>query len=441
MGSLKYRLIALLGLVAAMMARPALADSGKNLFFNEDFNGNGQTCGTCHREDGGQLLAFGPGFAQQLFVENPSDPLFVPLNSADTLGNDFTRMFADGTVPIPIRVPNNVEVFPVTPDAIVHYDAQGAYILVHRKTPSVLNIALKSELMLDGREGQDLERQALDAAATHFGPNHVPPTIMQRQKLASFQEKQFSDQAMKKLAKHGMSRALPPAMTPEEEVGRAMLSPGGKCYQCHGGPNLDQTADDNVVNSFINSFIAPGALPAGQSFATNFSGSNIIHSQLSGAPAHEFGNPIFMVVVHNVDDDGNPAPDEFGVMTRTMFTSDPGAVFNQDANGNARSCASDLSNCFVNGLFGDFLRESFVIPSLWDVGDKLAAGHSFFHHGQAHDLDAVMDVYEDLFLQTAFGMGLLTGSPGGFDWLIITPEERAGVIAYISNRMRSDDSN
>ncbi|MCC6643325.1 hypothetical protein IT411_01115 [Candidatus Peregrinibacteria bacterium] len=440
---MKIRLLlfmGMLGVVNLLTISEAQGASGKKLFFERDFNGNGQTCGTCHREDDNQLMAFGPGFAEDLFACDPNDPLFVLLNSADAESGDFSRMFADGTIPIPRYVPANVEVIPVTPDAIVHYDDEGkAFIYVHRKTPSILNIALKSELMLDGREGQDLERQALNAAQTHFGPDHVPPTPQQQAKLAKFQEKQFSDPAMKKLAKNGKLRKLPAAHGPLEKVGKAMLSPGGKCYQCHGGPNLDETSDDNVVNSFINTFVMPGALPSGQHFSTNFSGSNVVHSQLSGAPAHEFGNPIFMFVIHNVDENGDSAPDEFGVLTRTMFGSDPGAIFNLDANGNARSCQSDLSNCFVNGLFGDFLRESFVIPSLWDIGDKLAAGHTFFHHGQAHNFEQVLEVYVDLFEQTKLGMGLLTGNPGNFENLSLTQEEIEGTILYMTKRMRSDN--
>ena len=45
----------LLGFVAACKTTPpppddlALIEKGRQLFFNETFNGNGRTCGTCHR--------------------------------------------------------------------------------------------------------------------------------------------------------------------------------------------------------------------------------------------------------------------------------------------------------------------------------------------------------------------------------------------------------
>lgn len=45
---------------------------GRNSFFNETFNGNGRTCGTCHREDGN--LTIDAEFIDDL---PPNDPIFV----------------------------------------------------------------------------------------------------------------------------------------------------------------------------------------------------------------------------------------------------------------------------------------------------------------------------------------------------------------------------
>jgi hypothetical protein len=45
---------------------------GRNIFFNEAFNGNGRTCGTCHREQ--ESLTIGTDFIADL---PPDDPLFV----------------------------------------------------------------------------------------------------------------------------------------------------------------------------------------------------------------------------------------------------------------------------------------------------------------------------------------------------------------------------
>lgn len=49
-----------------------LITQGRNSFFNGTFNGNGRTCGTCHREDNN--LTIDPDFIATL---SPTDPLFV----------------------------------------------------------------------------------------------------------------------------------------------------------------------------------------------------------------------------------------------------------------------------------------------------------------------------------------------------------------------------
>jgi len=49
-----------------------LITRGRQSFFNETFNGNGRTCGTCHRENGN--LTIDPEFIEDL---SPNDPLFV----------------------------------------------------------------------------------------------------------------------------------------------------------------------------------------------------------------------------------------------------------------------------------------------------------------------------------------------------------------------------
>jgi cytochrome c peroxidase len=50
----------------------SLVTQGRNIFFNEVFDGNGRTCGTCHREDNN--LTIDPTFISTLA---PNDPLFV----------------------------------------------------------------------------------------------------------------------------------------------------------------------------------------------------------------------------------------------------------------------------------------------------------------------------------------------------------------------------
>lgn len=57
---------------AAQNAQQQLIARGKNLFFNETFNGNGRTCGTCHPAENN--LTIDPAFIATL---PPTNPLFV----------------------------------------------------------------------------------------------------------------------------------------------------------------------------------------------------------------------------------------------------------------------------------------------------------------------------------------------------------------------------
>lgn len=58
--------------VAPTDPQEALIAKGRDIFFNETFNGNGRTCGTCHREENNFTLD--PAFIATL---PPNDPLFV----------------------------------------------------------------------------------------------------------------------------------------------------------------------------------------------------------------------------------------------------------------------------------------------------------------------------------------------------------------------------
>lgn len=53
-------------------SRQALIEKGRKIFFNETFNGNGRTCGSCHREEAN--FSINPAFIATL---PPNDALFV----------------------------------------------------------------------------------------------------------------------------------------------------------------------------------------------------------------------------------------------------------------------------------------------------------------------------------------------------------------------------
>jgi hypothetical protein len=61
---------------------PTPVDRGREIFFNETFDGNGRTCGTCHREEDNFGLT--PAFIATL---PPDDPLFVAETNPDLAEN------------------------------------------------------------------------------------------------------------------------------------------------------------------------------------------------------------------------------------------------------------------------------------------------------------------------------------------------------------------
>ena len=63
----------------------SLVEQGADLFFNETFDGNGRTCGTCHPAENN--FTIDPPFIQKLHEENPYHPLFVA-EFVDSLNSD-----------------------------------------------------------------------------------------------------------------------------------------------------------------------------------------------------------------------------------------------------------------------------------------------------------------------------------------------------------------
>ena len=83
--------IAMIGLLAILISAcnsipppepPTLVESGEQLFLNETFNGNGRTCGTCHRPTDNFGLT--PAFIAAL---PDDDPLFIAETNPDLAAN------------------------------------------------------------------------------------------------------------------------------------------------------------------------------------------------------------------------------------------------------------------------------------------------------------------------------------------------------------------
>jgi cytochrome c peroxidase len=254
--------------------------SGKQLFEEATFGGNGRTCSTCHGEETGTVS---PADAQARFAEDPSDPLFVGDGSDDGAGNGVSRMLADATVLITLPLPPNVH---------LAGDPAATSVTVRRGIPTTLNTpALDPVLMYDGRE-PTLESQALHAIEGHAQAT-IAPTPDELQRIAELQQTEdfFTSPALRAYAHGGPAPVLPAGHTAKEKRGRRFfdsvpIGPGdakqGLCALCHSGPML------NEVNSFNPLPVPPFFVPAGTRF------QSVLVSELN-----EANNPVYDFVISN----------------------------------------------------------------------------------------------------------------------------------------------
>jgi len=316
--------------------------SGRDLFEDETFGGNGRTCTTCHADSG----TLTPAAAQARFAADPSDPLFRSLDSDDGVGSSYARLQHSATIRITLPLPPNARIL----------EQPGATsVTLTRGIPTTNNVALEPVLMLDGR-APDLETQAIGAVHSHY-QNTIEPTPAEAIRIAQFERtKLFSSDSLRTFA-HDPERvpALPPGTTESEQRGRTFFvdGPRGLCAQCHSGPMLNITNDLNIVQ------------PGGSRFSTAF--------------VSELNHPANPVLTYQFDlADGR---------TITMPSPDPGrALITGNPCGDVSTVCNDVTALAV-----------FKIPTLWGV-PKTAP---YFHDNSAPTLEAVVDHYEIYFTLTA----------------------------------------
>lgn len=126
----------------------ALVAQGRQIFHNETFNGNGRTCGTCHRADNN--FTIDPNYIMKL---PPTDPLFVA-----------------ETNPALVELENPVL---MRKHGLILTNVDGPGIDVFRSVPHTLALAttIKSELIADGGE---FESDATMANATGWSGDGAP---------------------------------------------------------------------------------------------------------------------------------------------------------------------------------------------------------------------------------------------------------------------------
>lgn len=85
--------LGMLSATAASAQSPALIERGRQLFFNETFNGNGRTCGTCHPATNNFTI-------DRAFVRTlpPSDPLFIVRSTKELRDIEIKQFLRDGII-------------------------------------------------------------------------------------------------------------------------------------------------------------------------------------------------------------------------------------------------------------------------------------------------------------------------------------------------------
>lgn len=198
-----------------------LVERGRRLFFEETFDGNGRTCGTCHREEHGLALD-----AEAIEALPPEDPLFV-FEAVPALAD-----LEDGRM--------------LRERGLVLANADG-FDLPHvfRSVPSILNVAFTAPYGWSG-EFPTLRAFARGAVEQHFpktlarrpGVDFRVPTEGELDALAAFMGSITSGHD-EEVIRHPTPDNLAPLLdTGEERRGMEVFFGKGKCAACHSGPAL-----------------------------------------------------------------------------------------------------------------------------------------------------------------------------------------------------------
>ena len=192
---------------------PSLVDEGARLFFQETFDGNGRTCGTCHPATASFTLT--PAFIAAL---PPDDPLFVAERVPELAGLEEPALMHGARA----LILENVDGFDQPP--------------VFRGVPHVFNVALTAPFGWSGSI-PTLEDFADRAVAQHFpktlarvpGVDFRPPTPHERDALAAFMESLT-------LPPDGIVELAALVTSAAAARGEDLFFGAAKCSVCHGGP-------------------------------------------------------------------------------------------------------------------------------------------------------------------------------------------------------------
>lgn len=334
---------------------------GERLFSTETFGGNGRACSTCHELDGFGTVT--PATVQRRYLEDPDGPLFRPIDSDGGFGRSYRRLRERATMRISFDLPTHR----ATGLSVRKCDAPAATtVVLERGSPTVFNMALEDHLMLDGRDGGDLDVQALNAVHTHAEPGREP-TDEELAEIAAFQRALFSHEALRAFAAGGPPPDLPPGRTPAQVRGRVFFEPDRQCGICHSGPMLNRTSSFHPFVTgfaFESTLVGLGPLARDEAFRWCF--------------------------VDPASDRVVPGPDgQNQVFSRAV--PDPGLAIIAGATPVVRRDGSP--EAISNELLAKEAGPLFKIPTLWGTPDTAP----YFHDNSARDLTEVLIHYNFMF--------------------------------------------
>ena len=242
-------------------AQQVLIAAGRQSFFNDTFQGNGRTCGTCHREDGNLTI-------DAEFMANlpPNDPLFVaefvPALAANFENPVLMRKFG--------LILENVDGFgnPGVMRGVPHTLA----LLPNTLTPAPIDgtnpaVLERTGWSGDGAPGTGTLREFIIGAVTQHYPkslNRTPgvdfilPTVAQLDSLEAFQKSLGRRQDLvlsgpgalslkNEVARRGQEIFMNPGNVPGLFVGSN--AGAGKCFLCHANAGAGDTVVQIVLNT------------------------------------------------------------------------------------------------------------------------------------------------------------------------------------------------
>jgi len=354
--------------------------------------------GGCHELD--QYGTISPEFVRALYAADPQAPLFRALDSDDGLGESYERLKEHATIRIPIELPTHT----VTGLGVRKCDDPASTtVWLNRGNPTVFNVALERNLMVDGRDGADLEQQVRNAVHTHGEPGR-DPTAEEIEAIAAFQTSLFSNDSLRSFLRKATSSdeptlTIPEGRTPAEIRGRAFFEPDRQCGQCHSGPLLNRSSQfhpNGVGLSIESSFVGAEPDNPNEKFAwcyVDLTTGKIVPGPLGTAEVF-------------------PAP-----------VADPGIGL--IAGLQEFQLTDGTPQVIANESLVAIAGPTFKIPTLWGVADTAP----YFHDNSAKTLEDVLDQYDFLF--SFFPDGLF---PVGCDRtlpLCLDEQDKADIIAYL----------